>query len=157
MPANPPEKSEDSWLILDLPADATQLEVGAEIFRLVCQDCHGNRGQGLTPDWIAQWDPADQNCWQSKCHASNHPPEGFVLPSYVPPLAGPAALARFATATDLQAYMSEKMPWHRPGSLQQEEYWALTAFVLDMNGVDALPATLDGEAAAGVRLRSDPQ
>jgi len=31
-----------SWLILpDLPSSATQADVGAEIYRLVCRDCHG--------------------------------------------------------------------------------------------------------------------
>ena len=65
------------WILIDLPAGASQLEYGAEVYRLVCQDCHGNRGQGLTDEWRATWAPADQNCWQSKCHAANHPPEGF--------------------------------------------------------------------------------
>ena len=72
-PAAMASSTEESWLILpDLPPTATQADVGAEIYRLVCQDCHGNRGQGLTDEWRAEWDPEDQNCWQSKCHAPNH-------------------------------------------------------------------------------------
>lgn len=154
MPAAPPVKNEESWLILsNLPENATQLEKGAEIWRLVCQDCHGDKGQGLTQDWIAQWDPSDQNCWQAKCHATNHPPEGFILPRYVPPLVGETALARFATASDLHAYMRDKMPWHTPGSLQDGEYWELTAHVLDMNGIGPLPTDLDAEQATGILLR----
>ena len=154
MPATAPAKTEDSWLVLtNLPENATQIDRGAEIWRLVCQDCHGDMGQGLTQDWIAKWDPKDQNCWQTKCHASNHPPEGFVLPQYVPPLVGSTALGRFETASDLQTYMRDKMPWHKPGSLQDDEYWDLTAFVLDMNGINPLPAQLDAEQGATIHLR----
>lgn len=153
MPAATPVKSEDSWLILsNLSEDATQIEKGAEIWRLVCQDCHGDVGLGLTKEWIAQWDPSDQNCWQTKCHATNHPPEGFVLPQYVPPLVGDTALTQFRSASDLQAYMRAKMPWHKPGSLQDGEYWDLTAFVLDMNGIGPLPPQLDGQQGADILL-----
>lgn len=50
--------AEVSWLRLpDLPASATQADVGAEVYRLVCRACHGNKGQGLTEDWIAYWRP----------------------------------------------------------------------------------------------------
>ena len=34
------------WILVDLPAGASQLEYGSEVYRLVCQDCHGDRGQG---------------------------------------------------------------------------------------------------------------
>ncbi len=153
MPAATPVKTDESWLVLsNLPEDATQIEKGAEIWRLVCQDCHGDEGQGLTPDWIAKWAPSDQNCWQTKCHATNHPPEGFVLPRYVPPLVGATALARFETASDLQAYMRDKMPWHKPGSLQDGEYWELTAFLLSKNGISPLPPELDAQQGTEIQL-----
>lgn len=153
MPATPPERTEDSWLVLtELPENPTQVDVGAEVYRLVCRSCHGDKGQGLTQDWIAQWSPEDQNCWQTKCHAANHPPEGFLLPHYVPPLVGSSALARFQTASDLHAYMSERMPWHAPGSLQDGEYWAVTAYLLQNNGIAPVPPELNGEQAAGIPL-----
>ena len=119
-----------SWVLLpDLPSTATQADVGAEIYRLVCQDCHGNHGQGLTGEWRAQWAPEDQNCWQSKCHSLDHPPDGFTLPRYVPPLVGPGTLSQFKTALDLYHYIRITMPWQNPGSLQEAEYWQLTAFL----------------------------
>ncbi len=49
--------------------------------------------------------------------------------------------------------MRDKMPWHKPGSLQDDEYWDLTAFVLDMNGISPLPAQLDAEQGATIHLR----
>lgn len=141
------------WLMLpDLPASATQADVGAEIYRLVCRDCHGDKGQGLTEDWIAQWDPEDQNCWQSKCHALNHPPEGFLLPTAVPSVVGPSALSRFHTASDLHEFISENMPWHNPGSLQDEQYWQLAAYLLRENEIDPMASPLTQERADTLRL-----
>lgn len=151
-----PLPSPTSWLLLpELPASATQADVGAEIYRLVCQDCHGDQGQGLTQDWIAKWNPADQNCWQSKCHASNHPPEGFDLPRYVPPVIGPSALLRFETALDLHEFISDNMPWHNPGSLQDAEYWQLTAYMIRENKIEPMTSSLDRQRAATLLLHPD--
>lgn len=152
----PDPTEEASWLRLpDLPPDATQADVGAEIYRLVCRDCHGDKGQGLTKDWIATWDPSDQNCWQAKCHASNHPPEGFVLPRYVPPLMGATALARFETSSELYDYMHQSMPFHNPGSLQEREYWQLAAFIVRENGLDLPTNTLDRDNAVILHAQAD--
>jgi mono/diheme cytochrome c family protein len=123
------------WIIINLPADAPQVSVGAEIYRLVCRDCHGDRGQGLTSDWRAQWAPADQNCWQSKCHGPNHPQDGFELP-YSPPITGAAFTSRFGTAQELFVYIRQSMPWYAPGSLIDKQAWAVSALVLQMNGID---------------------
>lgn len=126
---------EASWLILpEMPETATQADFGAEIYRLVCRDCHGDKGQGLTDEWRATWAPKDQNCWQSKCHAANHPINGFDLPRYVPAIIGPTALARFDTPVEIHEYILVNMPWHNPGSLTNEEYWQLTAFLVRENG-----------------------
>jgi len=99
MPASTIPPTEDSWVIVDLPEDATQLEYGTEVYRLVCKACHGDKGQGLTGDWRAQWEPEDQNCWQSKCHALNHPPDGFYMPQ-VPAVVG-QPIRDFGTALNL--------------------------------------------------------
>lgn len=147
---------EDGWLRLpELPDDATQADVGAEVYRLVCEACHGDQRQGLTDEWRATWSPETQNCWQSKCHAGNHPPEGFVLPRSVPPLGGPDALARFETAFDLHEYMSNNMPWHDPGSLTNEQYWQITAFLIREQGIAPMTTSLDPERAKSLRLHGD--
>ena len=131
-----------------LPAGATQADYGAEIYRLVCRDCHGNRGQGLTADWIAAWAPEDQNCWKSKCHAANHPPDGFSLPRYVPPLDGVQFLSRFKNALDVYNYISQAMPWQDPGYLAADQYWQATAFLLRLNGMDPGNLALEAQNAA---------
>jgi quinol-cytochrome oxidoreductase complex cytochrome b subunit len=121
-----------------LPADPTGADLGSITWWGVCMACHGDKGQGLTDEWRELAFGEDMNCWQSKCHASNHPPEGFVLVRQVPPAIGPGTLKRFVTAADLQHYLKTKMPWWDPGSLSEEEAWQLTAFLLRSDGL--LPA-----------------
>jgi cytochrome c5 len=134
-------------ILPEMPADATQADYGAEVYRLVCSACHGDRGQGLTADWIASWDPADQNCWKSKCHASNHPPDGFDLPHYVPPVAGAQFFTRFKTALDVYIYISQAMPWQNPGYLTADQFWQTTAFLLRLNGIDPGKQVLNAQNA----------
>jgi len=147
--AMPPPTTEN-WIILDLPPDASQLEIGAEVYRLVCKACHGDRGQGLTDDWRAQWAPEDQNCWQSKCHAANHPPDGFSMP-VAPAVVGSVAMSRFYTAYDLYKFISTSMPWQAPGRLSEEQDWQVTAYILQMNGIDP-GGNLDPETASQIKL-----
>jgi len=135
-----------------LPPSASQADAGAQVYTLVCSACHGDRGQGLTDDWRATWNPSDQNCWQSKCHGLNHPPDGFELPHYIPPVVGPSVTSRFRTALDLFEFIHQSMPWQEPASLQEDEYWDVTAFVAKLNGVDPGPDRLDRQRASGLLL-----
>jgi cytochrome c len=136
----------------EMPETATQADYGAEIYRLVCRDCHGDHGQGLTDEWRAKWAPEDQNCWQSGCHAGNHPPEGFLLPRYVPPLLGSGSLSNYKTAFDVYNYMRVRIPWHTPGSLQDWEYIQLTAFLARERDLPLEDRPLDEESAAKLLL-----
>jgi hypothetical protein len=96
--------------------------------------CHGNWGQGLTDEWREIGFGEDMNCWQSKCHASNHPPQGFEFPREVPPLLGKNALIRIADAKELYQTIYETMPWWAPGSLTEEEAINLTAYIMRARG-----------------------
>jgi cytochrome c5 len=147
-----PPKAEKSWIISNLPPDASQLQRGAEIYRLVCKACHGDKGQGLTDEWRSTWAPEDQNCWKSKCHASNHPPDGFSMPA-VPSVVGTIAMSRFATALDLHAFISQYMPWQDPGSLNTAEAWQVTAFILKLNDIDP-GSEINAATATKIRLRA---
>jgi mono/diheme cytochrome c family protein len=140
----------EDWIILDLPITATQMDYGHEIYRLVCSACHGDIGQGLTPEWRSTWAPEDQNCWQSKCHAPNHPPGGFVLP-IAPAINNLTTSTTFPTAVQLQAYIHAAMPWYKPGGLTDERAWQVTAYVLKLNNIDAGPV-LNADTAAKIRL-----
>jgi mono/diheme cytochrome c family protein len=143
----------EDWIIIDLPPDAAQIDYGHEIYRLVCSACHGDIGQGLTPEWRSTWAPEDQNCWQSKCHAANHPPGGFILP-VAPAINNLTKRSTFPTALQLQAYIRAAMPWYKPGGLTDERAWQVTAYVLKLNSIDAGPV-LSAETAAKIRLAPD--
>jgi hypothetical protein len=113
----------------------TQADIGAQLFWQNCQPCHGDRAQGLTDEWRAQYPPEDQNCWKGGCHGDRPYQNGFTLPHTVPALVGPGTLSRFATAADLYAFVSHAMPFQAPGSLKPAEYWAIIGFLLRGHGV----------------------
>ncbi len=136
-----------------LPADPQQADLGGQVYYMVCMACHGDQGQGLTPDWVKSWDLGGQSCWQSKCHAANHPEDGFVLPKVIPPVVGPVMRARFSTALDLHDYIKNEMPWQKPGSLSDEEYWQLTAYLVSANGFNPGASALDAQNAASIHLK----
>ena len=113
----------------------TQVELGHYSYYISCMVCHGDKGQGLTDEWRNVNPPEDRNCWQSRCHAPNHPPEGFEIPRSAPPVMSVGALDAYPTAADLYEYLRTDMPWAFPGILPDEEYWQLTAFLADANRV----------------------
>ncbi len=67
-------------------ASPNQADDGAQLYWQHCQPCHGDRGQGLTDEWRAQYPPEDQNCWKSRCHGQSPYEHGFILPTQVPAL-----------------------------------------------------------------------
>jgi len=131
----------------------TQLDQGALIYWGICLTCHGDRGQGLTDEWRAVFGE-DENCWTSKCHATNHPPQGFFIPrDRLPPaLTGPGKLTRFHTAQELYDYILISMPWWDPGSLTQEKAWAVTTYLLKMNGTLPKGVVLNPTDAAAIQV-----
>jgi hypothetical protein len=127
----------------------TQIELGHSEYWMSCMVCHGDQGQGLTEEWRSVLDPGDMNCWQSKCHAPNHPPEGFEIPRTSPLVIGPGALTGYKTAEDLFEYLREDMPWPFPGLFQDVQYWYLTAYLLDANAVDLPELVSNDDQYAG--------
>ena len=132
-----------------------QLASGQETYRFWCASCHAYSGEGLTPAWISTWAPDDQNCWQSKCHAVNHPSDGFDLPRSIPAIVGPKVLDPFQNGAVLFAYVSEVMPFQEPGILSDEEYYAVLAHLLRLNGIDYGPEPLTPANIADVVLQDD--
>ena len=133
-----------------------QLQAGWEVYRLWCSACHAYSGEGLTPAWISTWAPDDQNCWQSKCHSLNHPDDGFFLPHAIPAIIGPRILDHFLDGAALFDYVSRLMPYQEPGALSDEQYYAVLAHVLNMNGIDYGNEPLGPENMAAVVLTSGP-
>jgi mono/diheme cytochrome c family protein len=138
-----------------LPSSPTQADYGAEPYYQICMACHGNWGQGLTDEWRATgFGGDDENCWQSKCHASNHPPQGFVLPESIPPLLGWGSMTRISTADELYNVIFTSMPWWNPGSLSSEDAWAITAYLLRARGEIPDGITLTAGNATIYRLHA---
>jgi cytochrome c len=133
-------------------SDASQIDRGRAVYDHYCITCHGDHGQGLTAEWRATFPPQDQNCWKSKCHAVNHPPEGFILPRVVPALAGPDALTKFNTAQQLYSFIEAAMPFYSPGLLTSDQYWDIAAYLLTLNQVQ-FDGTLSSDDAPAVYLR----
>ena len=145
----PPAPTVDRLAAPPTAASPNQADTGAQLYWLHCQPCHGDRAQGLTDEWRAQYPPEDQNCWNSGCHGQQPYANGFILPTQVPALVGAGTLGRFATAADLHNFISRAMPFQAPGSLTPDEYWSITAFLLRGHGLPdtALPIASDLLAA----------
>ena len=140
-------------------AFAAEESKGAALYQQWCSTCHGDRGQGLTAEWRATWPPGEQNCWQSKCHASNHPPDGFTFPKTVPALIGNKTLTKFATAQDLYTYTRTTMPYWSPNLLSDEDYQTIIIFLVEANYAQrslSLPPNWPQNLAA-VPLQPDPE
>jgi mono/diheme cytochrome c family protein len=131
-----------------MPESPTQVDIGRELYYYHCMPCHGDRGQGLTDEWREAWEDDHQNCWARGCHTGRAGEEGFYLPRAVPPVSGPAgALGHFQTAEGLFSFLRATQPPNRPGDLTDEEYWALTAFLLHEVGRLPADAQLGGPAS----------
>jgi hypothetical protein len=119
--------------------------------------CHGDRGQGLTDEFRErQYPPEDTNCWNAGCHGEKPYDGGFTLPKTVPAVIGPGTLQRFNTAAELHDFVHRAMPFYAPGSLSDEQYAQLTAFLLERNGVVPAGSVFDPAAASAIVLRGVP-
>lgn len=137
-----------------LPASPSQADYGAQIYWLSCLPCHGDLGQGLTEEFRQTYPPEDRNCWESGCHGERPYDNGFKLPASIPAVVGANALQKFSSAAALQAYIRAAMPFWKPGSLTEEDAWAVTAFLLRENGLWNDAAELNASNADQARLRA---
>lgn len=135
-----------------LPAVPSQADQGSQVFWLSCLPCHGDRGQGLTQEFIQVYPAEDRNCWNSGCHGKRPYENGFTIPEYIPPVIGADVLQKFSNAETLHAYISAAMPYWRPGSLTEEESWQVTAFILRQSGVWDAHEELNASNAAEVLI-----
>jgi len=134
----------------------SQADNGAQVYWGMCQDCHGDQGQGLDAAWRSTFAPASQNCWDPGCHGPDAPEHSFTLPEAgAPALAGPGALARFSTAFELGTYLRESMPFFPTGSLSEDQAWELAAHILNLNEKGQAELILSGTNAAAIPVHRD--
>lgn len=131
---SPTPQSADRLAAPLLPAHPTQLEWGRYLYWLNCMACHGDRGQGLTVEFRALY-VEDENCWARGCHAGRPEDKGFPIPHAVPEIiSASGTLPPFATAEELFNYLRTTHPPQNPGYLPDDEYWAITNYLLVQNG-----------------------
>ena len=103
--------------------------------------------RAFPPDQVAR----GEGVWNNVC-AQCHGPDSTN--DDAPLLLRPDSLRRFPHAAAAFKYVSESMPSETPGSLTQEEYWDVIAFLLANNGVGAGDAPLGPDTAAGTPTRA---
>jgi len=70
-----------------------------------------------------------------------------------PALVGPRALRSFRTAKRLYDYVSLSMPGDAPGSLSEQEYYDVIAFLLDWNELNPDGVVVDADSLEDLALQ----
>lgn len=99
------------------------------------------------PDQVAR----GEGVWNRVC-VECHGPDSTNVDA--PLLLRPDSLRRFPHAAAAYKYISESMPSETPGTLTQEEYWDVIAFLLAQQGIAGSEAPLGPETAASVPTRA---
>jgi mono/diheme cytochrome c family protein len=138
------------------PTPPTQGGHGHDVFYIYCMPCHGDQGQGLTDEFRNRlYPPEDTNCWKSGCHGETPYANGFKLPKTVPALIGAGTLQRFATAQNMYDFMRHAMPFNKPGSLSEEQYLQVLAYLLESNQLIPTGSQLGSASLADIALRAN--
>ena len=148
-----PRPTSDRLAAPPLPTNPSQVQQGAYAYWQYCLACHGDRGQGLTGDFLELYPVEDQYCWESGCHGRRPYTNGWTLPTSVPAVIGSDSLDRFDNAGELFGFVRNTMPYHAPGSLDEDVYWQIVAFLVEGQGVVLGDRTLGPENAPSIRLR----
>jgi|HubBroStandDraft_4_1064222.scaffolds.fasta_scaffold04368_7 mono/diheme cytochrome c family protein len=112
-----------------LPAGSGSVTAGAAVYAKACQSCHGEKGAGR---------PQDQLTGGVGTLASGKPVK--TPASYWP------------AATTLFDYIRRAMPITSPQSLTNDEVYAVTAYILSIDGIIPSDAVLDAKSLPRVKM-----
>jgi cytochrome c len=112
-----------------LPAGAGSVEQGKRIYAEKCAACHGRSGEG---------GPMDMLVGGQGTLAGERPVK--TVGSYWP------------YATTLFDFVRRAMPFNAPQTLSDEEVYAVTGYLLHLNGIVAGDAIMDARTLAAVRM-----
>jgi len=112
-----------------LPAGSGSVSAGAAVYAKSCHSCHGAQGAGK---------PQDQLTGGVGSLASGKPIKTAV--SYWP------------AATTLFDYIRRAMPITSPQSLTNDEVYAVTAYILSIDGIVPSDAMLDAKSLPRVKM-----
>jgi cytochrome c len=119
-----------------LPPGSGTVEEGETLYEAQCAVCHGKNGVGGPNDRLvvhsadeAFPDAKDEDTWRHR-----------TIGNYWP------------YATTLFDYIRRSMPMNLPGSLEADEVYALSAYLLYLNHIVAADAELDAASLAAVEM-----
>jgi len=120
----------------ELPAGRGSVSQGAMVYGSKCASCHGVSGEGMAPAYPRL--------------VGREPREGF--PFGRDPKLDKTIGNYWPYATTLFDYVRRAMPFLAPGSLTNDEVYAVTAYLLARNEVIPTDATLDAVSLKAVRM-----
>ena len=113
----------------NLPPGSGNSEAGAVLYEQLCIACHGAGGRGGPGGELAGGDPDLTTAQPDQ-----------TIGSYWP------------YATTLFDFIRRAMPLNAPGSLNDDQVYALVAWLLEINNVIEPGVTLDRDSLAAVRM-----
>jgi cytochrome c len=117
-----------------LPPGQGDVASGRGLYRARCLACHGERGIGAVAEPLAGRIPGD------------------AFPFALDPSAKRTIGSYWPYATTLFDYVKRAMPLEAPGTLADDEVYALTAYLLYLNDIVDERAVLDQTNLSSVRM-----
>jgi mono/diheme cytochrome c family protein len=111
---------------------STQASIGQELYGAQCASCHGASGEGKKGPRLVGVSAG-------------------ALP-LDPPSNRKYRKGQFRNAADVGNFVVKNMPPDSPGSLTEDQYWAILAFDLKANGIELGGKHLDASTAPSVVL-----
>jgi S-disulfanyl-L-cysteine oxidoreductase SoxD len=112
-----------------LPAGSGSVSSGAAVYAKYCQSCHGEKGAGKPQDQLTG---------------------GLGTLATQKPIKTPASY--WPVATTLFDYIRRAMPITSPQSLSSDEVYAVTAYILSIDGIVPADAVLDAKTLPRVKM-----
>ena len=119
-----------------LPPGSGTAALGKPIFAERCTSCHGEKGEDPKYSLRAA-SPADRGRWREP-----RPPDKPVL----------TVGSYWQYATTLWSYISRSQPFDEPGSLTPDQVYAVTAYLLHVNGIIGEQDVVDARSLPQIRM-----
>ncbi|EKF7416842.1 TPA: cytochrome c [Pseudomonas aeruginosa] len=128
--------------LLGLPPGQGSVTTGKEVFTAKCAACHGMAGESdaLYTPLIGGTTLADMDSGQVAALAQSSPFDRRLF-------------MKVATISTLFDYVQRAMPWTQPKTLKADEVYAVTAYLLHLQGVVAADFILTAQNMAEVQQR----
>lgn len=117
---------------IGLPQGEGSVDAGRSLYAIQCQHCHGVDGAG------GPFDPLAGRI------------DGDAFPFATDPTVVRTIGSYWPYATTVFDYVRRAMPLERPGSLSNEQVYALTAYLLHLNGLVEADQRLDRESLRAI-------